>query len=156
MDFDQAELYEFDQARELSITLLKEWLVSYKFGDWTKTETRGKPVTRRMLTNRAASIARKLNDTDRWHSHGYGISMEVLRRDLGLRIDDFGANPELSKAIRGYHDLFMTTCPSSAATWRYTSTETSLPCFIITIRSLQMASQRASTPVFVPSASRDA
>ena len=107
LDFDQAELYKFDQARELSITLLKEWLVSYKFRDWTKTETRGKPVTRRMLTNRAASIARKLNDTNRWHSHGYGISMEVLRRDLDLRIDDFGANPDLSKAVRGYHTLFM-------------------------------------------------
>ena len=107
LDFDQAELYKFDHARELSITLLKEWLVSYKFGDWTETETRGKPVTRRMLTTRAASIAKKLNDTARWHSHGYGISMEVLRRDLDLRIEDFGANPELSKAVRGYHDLFM-------------------------------------------------
>ena len=107
LDFDQAELYKFDQARELSITLLKEWLVSYKFRDWTKTETRGKAVTKRMLTTRASSIAKKLNDTDRWHSHGYGISMEVLRRDLDLRIDDFGANPELSKAVRGYHVLFM-------------------------------------------------
>ena len=32
--------------------------------------------------------------------------MEVLRHDLGLKIDDFGANQELSSAIRSYHDLF--------------------------------------------------
>ena len=104
--FDQAELYKFDQARELTITLLKEWLVNYKFRDWQTTENRGARVTKRMRTSRAASIAKKLNDTDRWHSHGYGISMDVLRRDLQLKIDDFGACPDLSSAIRGYHDLF--------------------------------------------------
>ena len=106
LNFDQAELYKFDQARELSITLLKEWLVNYKFRDWKETEDRGRRVTNRMRTSRAASIARKLNDTDRWHSHGYGISMDVLRRDLDLKIDDFGADHGLSRAIRGYHELF--------------------------------------------------
>jgi len=29
--FDQGELYYYEQARELSIALLKEWLVKYKF-----------------------------------------------------------------------------------------------------------------------------
>ena len=106
LDFDQAELYKFDQARELTITLLKDWLVNYKFRDWQTTEDRGARVTKRMRTSRAASIARKLNDTDRWHSHGYGISMDVLRRDLQLKIDDFGANRKLSNAIRSYHELF--------------------------------------------------
>ncbi len=103
LNFDQAELYKFDQARELTITLLKDWLVKYKFRDWKMTETSGTPVDDRLRTTRAAEIAKKLNDTDRWHSHGYGISMEVLRHDLGLKIDDFGANQELSSAIRSYH-----------------------------------------------------
>ena len=106
LGFDQAELYMFDQARELTITLLKEWLVNYKFRDWKTTEDRGARVTKRMRTTRAASIAKKLNDTNRWHSHGYGISMDVLRRDMRLKIDDFGADHMLSRAIRGYHDLF--------------------------------------------------
>ena len=106
LQFDQAELYKFEQARELSISLLKEWLVSYKFRDWKKTETRGARVTSRMRTRRATNIAKRLNDTDRWHSHGYGISMEVLRRDMKLKIDDFGADPKLSDAIRNYHQLF--------------------------------------------------
>ena len=106
LDFDQAELYKFDQARELTITLLKDWLVSYKFRDWETTEDRRTTVTEQMRTDRAAGIATKLNDTGRWHSHGYGISMDVLRRDLQLKIDDFGANLALSYAIRGYHELF--------------------------------------------------
>jgi len=42
---------------------------------------------------------------NRWHVHGHGISMEVLRRDLKLKIDDFGAKPELDQKIRGYYDL---------------------------------------------------
>lgn len=106
LNFDQAELYKFDQSRELSIALLKEWLVNYKFRDWKKTENRGVTVTKRMRSARATSIARGLNDTDRWHSHGYGISMDVLTRDMRLKIDDFGADQELSDAIRGYHQLF--------------------------------------------------
>lgn len=38
--FDQAELDLFDHARELSITLLEEWLVKYKFKAWSQTMTR--------------------------------------------------------------------------------------------------------------------
>ena len=106
LSFDQAELYKFDQARELSITLLKDWLVSYKFRDWTTTEKHGIEVTKQMRTDRAACIAQKLNDTERWHSHGYGISMDVLRRDMNLKIDDFGTDQALSGAIRGYNELF--------------------------------------------------
>jgi hypothetical protein len=103
--FDQAELYNIEQARELSISALEEWLVKYKFKNWKKTATRGLPVTNRMKKERASQIGQQLNDTKRWHSHGYGISMEVLRRDLNLLIDDFGTNSAISSAIRSYHDL---------------------------------------------------
>ncbi len=103
--FDQAELYKYEQERELSIELLKEWLVKYKFKNWEKTETRGKTVTLAMRKRRASSIARQLNDTEKWHIHGYGISMEILRRDLKLLIDDFGEKPEVSNRIRDYHSL---------------------------------------------------
>ena len=73
--FDQAELYQYEQVRELSISLLKEWLVKYKFKNWKKTETRKKVVTQQMRTQRAGQVARILNKTERWHVHGYGISM---------------------------------------------------------------------------------
>ena len=95
--FDPAELYRYEQARELSISLLKEWLVQYKFKNWKSTETRGIVVTPRLRRLRATAIARKLSRSDYWHSHGRGISMEVLRRDLNLRIDDFGKDHTLSE-----------------------------------------------------------
>lgn len=104
--FDQAELYQYEQARELSISLLKEWLAKYKFKNWKKTEGRGIRVTTQMRKRRAEEIAEELNNTERWHSHGYGISMEVLRRDLKLLINDFGQDPKLSSQIKQYHSLF--------------------------------------------------
>jgi hypothetical protein len=103
--FDPAELYKYEQSRELSIALLKEWLVKYKFKNWKKTESRGITVTGAMRTRRAAEVAKMLNNTEHWHSHGYGISIEVLRRDVRLQIEDFGARPALNKVLRTYHRL---------------------------------------------------
>jgi len=103
--FDQAELFKYEQARELSITLLKEWLVKYKFKDWKKTKTRKMPVTKGMKTKRATEIARQLNNTKKWHAHGHGISRDVLIRDLRLKIDDFGADEALNNKIRCYYAL---------------------------------------------------
>jgi hypothetical protein len=103
--FDQAELYHYEQARDLSIALLEEWLVKYKFKNWNVTQAQQLPVTEQMKKDRASSIARELNNTKKWHSHGYGISMEVLQRDLKLMIDDYGKDHNLSGRIRGYHDL---------------------------------------------------
>jgi hypothetical protein len=80
-------------------------LVKYKFKNWKKTEDRGKEVTPRMRSRRAADVARKLNKTDRWHSHNRGITMEVVRRDLKLLIDDFGENPTHRENVRGYYRL---------------------------------------------------
>lgn len=107
--FDQGELYHFGQARDLSIELIRRWLVKYKFKNWTRTKRRRLVVTRRMKEERAETIANELNNTKRWLSHGYGISMDVLTRDrdkIKLLIDDFGKSPERSLAIREYDDLF--------------------------------------------------
>ncbi len=104
--FDQGELYAWEQARELSITLLKEWLVLYKFKNWEKTRTHKKPVTEAVKKKRAEEIARNLNDTKKWHTHGHGIAMEVLDRDLDVQIDDFEKDPLRRNAIKVYHDLF--------------------------------------------------
>lgn len=103
--FDPAELYLYEQARELSISLLKEWLIKYKFKNWTKTKTRGKRVTKAMRKMRATKIAKKLNETEHWHSHGRGISMEVLRKDLELVVEDFGGIPQMNTAIKSYYTL---------------------------------------------------
>lgn len=103
--FDQGDLYRFEKAKQYSISLLKDWLVRYKFKDWKKTRTRKRRVTRRMREKRAEEIAKTLSDTEKWHIHGYGISMEVLRKDLNLVIEDFGKNPELARKITSYQEL---------------------------------------------------
>jgi hypothetical protein len=104
-NFDSAELYQYEQERELSIALLEEWLVKYKFKNWKVTERSKTKVTPAMRKARANEIARKLNDTKLWHSHGRGIPMGRLQRDLNLLIDDFEANTELAKPICDYFRL---------------------------------------------------
>lgn len=98
-------MYQYEEARNLSIALLKEWLVNYKFKDWTVTQTRKKRVSQAMKRKRAAAIAEQLSDTKKWHVHGHGISMEVLERDLNLRIDDFEKDPSRRDVVKAYHDL---------------------------------------------------
>ena len=48
-DFDLAELKGYEQAKELTIALLKKWLVKYKFKNWNTHNTNpaklGQPVT---------------------------------------------------------------------------------------------------------------
>lgn len=103
--FDPAELHFFEQARDLSVDLLKKWLVNYKFKDWTVTETSQTPVTKAMKEKRASEIARKLNDVRKWKSHGRTLSKAVIENDLNLKIDDFGANKDLNDLVRPYYRL---------------------------------------------------
>lgn len=103
--FDPAELFSFEQAQNLSVKLLKQWLVNYKFKNWVKTTTRGVAVTKRMKISRAVSIAKKLSNPNQWLSHARGISMDVLNNDLKLLIDDFGRDKHLNDNIRTYHKL---------------------------------------------------
>ena len=102
---DLGELYQFEQARELSVELLVKWLSRYKFKGWDKTETRGVEVTDQMKEERAQGIADLLNDTARWHSHARGIDVKTLREEVGLRIDNLADEPKLYASIRSYFDL---------------------------------------------------
>jgi hypothetical protein len=107
LNFDQAKLYSFEQARDLSVSLLQEWLVKYKFKSWAKTETRKLPVTLATKRARAKQIGEKLNDVTLWNSHGLGINMARLRREVKLKILDFGQDTELNATLRPYHKLFL-------------------------------------------------
>lgn len=103
---DLGELQLFEEARELSVSLLKKWLVKYKFKDWSETETRKATVDMAYKEKRAEDIATALSDHQKWHSHGKGISMAELQNDqLKLKVTDFGKDDELRKLIRSYFDL---------------------------------------------------
>lgn len=100
---DLAELHMIEQARDLSITLLKKWLAQYKFKDWSVTRDRKLPVDDAMRTKRAEEIAQRLSQNTYWLSHGRGISRKTLEEDLNLIIDHLEDHPELDRAVSAYH-----------------------------------------------------
>ena len=103
-DFDLAELRRYEQARELTIDLLKKWLVQYKYKNWSIHNSTGKPVTKKDKEKRAEEIAKELGNNARWKSHGRPININELGT-LKLKIDDYSKNMVLRPAIRQYYNL---------------------------------------------------
>lgn len=103
-NIDAAELFQIKEHIKLSKTLLKEWLVKYKFKNWKVTERRKTPVSKSMKVARAEKVASTLSDPKLWHSHGRGISMDVLTKNVGLRIKDFDKIPNLSNTLKEYYE----------------------------------------------------
>lgn len=102
-DFDLAELRAYEQAKELTVTLLKKWLVKYKFKNWDKHKN-GDSVTMAEKEKRAEEIADKLGDNNIWKSHGRPICIEELE-NLKLKIEDYSDKETLRKVIRRYYNL---------------------------------------------------
>jgi ATP-dependent protease ClpP protease subunit len=103
-----ALLRSYEQARDLSIALLKKWLVEYKFRSWkthrTDPDKKDKPVTKGDKEERAQQIADLLCNNKVWHSHGRLIGVNTLRDLVRLEIDDYSANDQIRNPIRQYHD----------------------------------------------------
>lgn len=106
---DLAMLSSCEQAKNLTITLLKKWLVEHKFKDWQIHESdpvkKGQSVTVQEKVERAAEIAAILGDHKEWHSHARMIGIETLRRKVKLKIEDFSEDRLLHPLIRSYNDL---------------------------------------------------
>lgn len=102
-DFDLAELRGYEQAKELTISLLKEWLVKYKFKNWDKHRN-GNSVTPAEKSARAEEIADKLGDNNIWKTHARPIRIDELE-ELKLKIRDYSDDKELRSIIRKYYNL---------------------------------------------------
>ncbi len=104
---DLAMLRFYEQARDLSIALLKKWLVQYKFKDWLthRTNNPGTAVTPAEKEARATEIATLLSNNTYWNSHGRFIGIYTLAKECRLDIDDFGVDVDLQKAVRTYNDV---------------------------------------------------
>lgn len=94
--FDLAELSRYEQARDLAIDLLKQWLVKYKFANCLKTAEE-KDIL-------ACSIATSLSDYKRWKSHGRPLNFQTVE-ELGLELSDFGKNQELECSIINLYNI---------------------------------------------------
>lgn len=101
---DLAMLRRHEQARDLTIALLKEWLVKYKFKNWN-THKDGTSVTPKQKEDRAKDIAKDLGDNKLWHSHGRSIGISALTIVLKLKIEDYSNDTTLKPLIRDYNDL---------------------------------------------------
>lgn len=103
---DFAMLRFYEQARDLSVALLEDWLVRYKFKDWVthRTHNVGMKVTEEEKRARAREIAQFLSNNGQWHAHGRMIGINKLRDLLRLHIDDFGQDFDLRRSVRRYND----------------------------------------------------
>lgn len=106
---DLAMLSRYEQARNLTETLLKKWLVEFKWKDWVTHGTNpaklGQAVTLQEKEARAEEIARQLGDNKYWHSHGRMIGIDTLRTLLRLKIEDYSRDAVLQPLVRSYNDL---------------------------------------------------
>ena len=102
---DLAKLALFEQAKDLSVDLLKKWLVEFKFKNWThhRTTNPGAAVTDKERAERAEQIARDLADHKRWRSHGRSLDVIKLN-ELRIEIDDYSDDIPLRNSIRSYND----------------------------------------------------
>lgn len=103
-DFDLAELRAYEQARDLAIDLLVEWLPKYKFKNWTTHSSSLALVSDDEKRARALEIAQNLSDNKEWKSHGRPISREELAL-LKLHIEKLEDSPTVYKAVTTYHEL---------------------------------------------------
>jgi hypothetical protein len=107
-DFDLAELKGYEQAKELTIDLLKKWLVKFKFKDWSNHQTNpdllNQPVTVLEKEQRANEIADLLSNNNEWKSHGRPINIDTLENKLRLKIEDYSNEP-IRPLIREYYEL---------------------------------------------------
>lgn len=108
---DLAQLSRFEQARNLTITLLKKWLVDYKFKDWETHRSdpakMAQSVTLPEKEERAEKVAELLSDNKLWHSHGRSIGVQKVKDVLRLEVEDYSKDLELRQIFRDYNDFLL-------------------------------------------------
>lgn len=88
------ELRSVENGLEFAKDLVENWLISYKFKDWSKTETNGLIVSQEMKLKRAEKIADELTNHGKWRSHGRSLKIEDLE-EIGLKINKIDENKDL-------------------------------------------------------------
>lgn len=91
---DLAELHRIELAAALSVSLIEDWLVKFKFKDWNKNDDKKRDT--------AKEIAAMLNDHRKWYTHGSSIHKDILEKNIGLKIDDYSVDSNLKKSVWEY------------------------------------------------------
>ncbi len=91
------EIKKVINALEFAKDLVKDWLVKYKFKNWTITESSKTKVTKKMKLQRAEEVATALTNQTKLRSHGRSLKISDLSKWLKIeRIDD---NKDLANVI---------------------------------------------------------
>ena len=75
---DLAELRSYEMARNLTIALLKDWLVNYKFKNWNTHSSTGRKL-QKVKKRTERKFANNLSNNSIWHSHGRSIGYKHLQ-----------------------------------------------------------------------------
>lgn len=106
------EIQHFENALEFAKELVTDWLVKYKFKNWTVHTSTGQAVTAEERRQRANEIAAQLADHGRWKTHGRSLKLEDLRQ-MKLLVTDYSEDKELADAITRYHTLLQMSFESN-------------------------------------------
>ncbi|MDD3721112.1 MAG: hypothetical protein PHW92_01305 [Lutibacter sp.] len=91
------EIKRIINSLEFAKDLVSDWLVKYKFKDWTITETNGITVDTEYKLKRAKKVAEELTNQSKLRTHGRSLKIEDLREWLKIdRIDD---NKDLAEIV---------------------------------------------------------
>ena len=60
---------------------------------------------RKKTRSRAAAIATRFNDDERWRYHGRGINLETLQQEVLLPVEDLASDEQLHLLVTDYSEL---------------------------------------------------
>ncbi|MBN1397696.1 MAG: Clp protease ClpP [Bacteroidetes bacterium] len=102
------ELQEAENALKFAKVLVTEWLAKYKFKNWERHSSTGKPVTKEDKKKRAEEIADQLCKHSSWFTHGRSIKIDDFNQ-MRLLITDYSKDAKLAEPIRRYYALLQLT-----------------------------------------------
>lgn len=84
---DKKDLGDAMSATAYSLNLVMQFLMTYKFKNWSVRESSKLAVTEEYRRIRAVEVAEALASHERWKNHGHALSREVLWNEIKLLID---------------------------------------------------------------------
>jgi hypothetical protein len=104
-NLDAKEVGRAINASNLSIELVKEYSIKYKFKSWTTHSSTENVVSEEEKIARAEEIAKILCDHSLWKSHSRAISRDLAIEKCKLQITYPEDTPQLERAIRRFWAL---------------------------------------------------
>ncbi len=104
LNIDPKEIGDARSASSYSISLVKEYLLKYKFSSWN-THSDGRAVNEQEKNESAEKIAAFLCNHAEWKSHGHGISRETATEKCRIKIVASETIPNLDRAVKRFWAL---------------------------------------------------